>query len=182
MKHRCKDYWEDIVDLAEGKESKAAVDHLSQCPSCKQDFELLRNTVQGLAVVEYSAPKSVIEDARRIMPARQWKTVRRLGTLPQLATARGAAEFQAVYQEDNARIRVRYEREGQEWMVTGRVQAEEPTSAYREDQVLELDETGGFLFTAKTLEDTGFQVISGGRWLRVPSASEAVDDESGSSA
>ncbi len=179
MKNRCKDCWEDIVDLAEGVQNQAAIDHLAGCAACRADYDVLRETFEALSADIFDAPNGLIDGAKRLMPARQWKTVLRVGTLPQLAVARGASEFQAVYQEASAQIRVRYEQEDGEWLVTGSIKSDETPQVFSLDKAYELDSNGRFLFTVRKLSDTGFEVAVGDRWLRVPAATEAFDDGPG---
>jgi hypothetical protein len=120
MKRACKQIWEGLVDLAEGRESPEAKAHLATCSDCTLELDRLQRLVGAARHPTYQAPTDVKEMAARIMPRRQRRTaVLAHRTLAATAARSGGADAQMTFEVDGHSIRVMVTEEPSGWLVLG---------------------------------------------------------------
>src|SRR4051812_18744628 len=121
MKNRCADFWDGIVDLAEGRENAAASAHVEGCADCRMKLEELREIFAVGDLKFYSAPKAVIDAAKGLMqPQRRVAGVFR-STLAFSGARTVAEDFQLVVGEGDTQTRLMFVHTGSGWEVLGRL-------------------------------------------------------------
>lgn len=134
---------------------------------------------KALKTAHFQAPAEVIAAAKSLMPEAPRQLWARLvsGGMA-LAGARSAASesFQLVFEAEEVRTRLMYERDSRGWQVAG--QAPEGFKVQRGGRGVRVEADGRFAFRAKNLGDTGLTLREDGREVLIPSADKADDSRS----
>lgn len=173
MKRNCSEYWERIVQLAEGTDDADARAHLESCEECRTKFGQLQEILAVRGARFFDAPSRLVADVKAAIPRRE----RRVATLLQSTLAWSGAraiteDFQVVVGQAENRTRLMYSRSEDRWEVLGRM----PSSnwvALRDGQRLSSGD-GTFSFQAATLSDTDVTLIGPEGEVYVPSAEELL--------
>lgn len=180
MKKSCSNYWEALVDIADGKSDPAAMAHVASCGSCGEKLALLQSFVSAGQLGFYDAPAEAIQSAKNLMPQapRQFASLVR-STLA-LSGARSVAEdFQVVVSLGGAELRLMYTRVRNGWMIMGRLPEGDYQILDRSDVQLFPDRR--FSFEVKNLAESEFTVEGGGQEFTVLPPEDLLKDESSSS-
>jgi hypothetical protein len=174
MRDRCANYWEQIVNLAEGKQEQAAREHVDSCPECARKLEQLQAAMRVGDMRFYDAPASLIANVKGLMPAPERKVVSLLRSTTAWSGARAVADdFQIVVGDEDTQVRLMYSRSGSNWEVMGRAPSSNWTAAAG-GQELVVEEDGRFSFVAAKLSDTDLILSSPDGELFIPSAEELL--------
>jgi len=181
MKRACREQWEAIVDLADGRvESNSASDHLVTCADCQARLAELSRMFSAMSVRQYSAPPELKRLAKGLMPKRlptEPIRMRLIRSSLGLSGARTAGrDFQAIFGHESAEVRVMYTLAEDGWEVTGRL-PDPKWQAFRDGSILTTDSEGRFYFMIKSLADSAITVVSPTERLLVPAGSLVVGEE-----
>lgn len=143
---RCRDFEEDLVAIAHGGDAPEARDHVSECPRCAKRLDQHRVMAHALSEPTWTPTEEVLRRAQAIMPETKRSVARLVRTTLDLAGARrgGDDSFQLVYEAQDLRARLLFERTTHGWTVTGRVEGD-ATEAVVGDTAVALDEQGRFI-------------------------------------
>lgn len=178
MKDRCNDFWEGIVDLAEGREAPAALTHLQQCQDCSRKFAQLQSLMEVGKGRFFDAPSDLIESVKGLMPRPERRLLRLLHTTTAWTGARAAAEdFQIIAGDGEDQVRLMYSRTPKGWEVMGRAPSAEWAVVGLASQP-EMASDGRFSFKVADLSKTGFFLIGPNAEWVVPSAEEMLSSGS----
>ena len=173
MRMKCRDRWTELVDFAEGKPSAEVEAHLATCPECAKEVTRLQRAFAAGRLAHESAPEDVVARAKSLMPF-QRKVFRLVRSSLQFSAARAVSQaFQALYEMDDAQIRVAYTQTESGWEVVSQLPAT-ATRVKHGSTLLETDHDGRFFFVVRELEDAGFTILKGSTFLEVPSPDEAA--------
>jgi hypothetical protein len=181
MKRACRDQWEAIVELAEGRvETNSASSHLSTCAECQGRFAELTRMFSVMAIPRFSAPTELQLAAKSLMPKRPQAEPIRMRLIHSswgLSGARSSGQdFQAIYGHESAEVRMMYTLTEDGWEVTGRL-PDPQWQAFRDETTLPTDDDGRFFFLIKSLADSGITLVGPTERLTVPAGSLALDEE-----
>lgn len=138
----------------------------------------MRRTLSALQVPHYEPPLAVLRSATAIVPEPIWIRMSVKSSSLGLVGARGATDFQVIFEEGPVWARLFYQRMPGGWNVSGRVSTVKSVEAFVGSKVLELDEEGRFTFTVSELSETGVGLMVGGDRVLIPAASEIQSGES----
>jgi hypothetical protein len=176
MRDRCADYWEDIVNLAEGKPADGARQHLEACPECT---EKLRQIQQVMALGDlrfFDAPAKLIKTAQKLLPTRERTVMGLLRSTTAWSGARTVSEdFQIVVGAPGTQVRLMYTRSGEHWEVLGKAPGPD-WLVNTGDRAVDVDREGRFSFKVASLGDTGFTLSGADGELVVPSVEELLSN------
>lgn len=174
----CKSLFGRLVEYIDGAPDIELESHAAQCPTCTAQANWLRNVRSAGAIELWEAPQSVQEAAHRIMvqPARQRARVVSISN-PTLAVRGAAEEVHMRFELESASVRILLVPEGENWRVVGRAEPED-AAVVRDLEILPVDHGGRFEFLANGLNDTGFAIAVDGIWIEIPSAEQALKNES----
>ena len=181
MKRACREQWEGLVDLAEGRVQKnAASDHLHTCTDCQARFAELSRMFTAISVPRFTAPQELKLLAKGLMPKRPAPEPIRMRLIRSslgLSGARAAGkDFQAIFGHESAEVRMMYTLAEDGWEVTGRLPAAE-WQAFRDGSSLSTDSEGRFYFVIKNLADSAITLVSPTDRLLVPAGSLVLGEE-----
>lgn len=166
----CRKHWNELVDLAEGREMPEAAAHASSCESCGQRLQDLRNMIRLTGVAVHNAPTASISRAQAIFAPRRPVVLARLSAVG--AGARAVAEsVQIRWEADGLSVRLMIRPEGSGWQVLGQISGTSATEILYGDDEIPIT-NGAFEFKASSL-DEDLWVDEGERLVRIPLRSEA---------
>jgi hypothetical protein len=176
MKDRCADYWEAIVNLAEGRQDSTAREHLESCSECAEKLRQLQQ-IMALGDLRYfDAPAHLIQEAVDLMPVRERKVATLLRSTTAWSGARTVAEdFQIVVGGPAMQVRLMYSRSGDSWEVLGQAPSSEWLVRIGDEQ-LEVDGEGRFSFGVPTLAQSAFSLLGPEGEMLVPSVEELLSN------
>lgn len=134
---------------------------------------------KALKTAHFEAPPEALGAAKALMPeVRRQVWARLVSGGMALAGARSstAESFQLVFEAEEARARLMYERDSQGWQVAG--QAPKGFRVQRGGRGVRVDAEGRFVFRAKDLADTGLTLLEEGLEVIIPSADKVDDSRS----
>jgi len=174
MKDRCANYWDGIVNLAEGKVNESAQRHVETCAECSTKLEQLKTMMSVGDLRYYDAPPGLITRVKDMLPAPARRSANLLRSSIAWSGARAVAEdFQVVVGEGSTQIRMMYSRSGEGWEVMGRAPASYWSVRVNETD-LPIEEDGRFSFHAAKLSETGLTLAGPEGELFIPSAEELL--------
>lgn len=120
MNTRCEDIREGLVELAHGKESTDASEHLISCADCRELLSEFKAVAAALRHPSKTPPLSASAAAKAIMPAPS----RRLARLVPIAfsATRHTGASTLNFECEEFKVRVQLVRLGQEVSVLGKVE------------------------------------------------------------
>ncbi len=174
MKRDCTPFWQGIVELAEGRDNPGAKAHVESCGECQALLQQVKRMLEAAAIPTLKAPVDLVTAAKAFMPGPQ--PLRVLRTSLQLAGARWMnQDFQVVYEAREFELRVSYTKTEGGWEVVGKVPSDE-WSVNKKRRSIPIQADGRFFFTVKSLEQSGFVLMTSNEAFTVPSGSEAMDE------
>jgi hypothetical protein len=177
MRDRCADYWEGIVDIAEGRQSEPARLHLQSCGDCSEKLEQLHVMMAAGDLRYFDAPTNLIASVKGLMPQPERRVFSLLRSTTAWTGARTAAhDFQLVAGDGDTQVRLMFSKVDDGWEVMGRIPAGS-WSVEADGQTVDLSDEGRFSFLAPGLDATGFTLIGSDTELVVPSAEELLSNE-----
>lgn len=173
---KCSKFIEGITELAFGRNDQDASQHVAVCSDCASMLGDLRRIAAGFALGHTDAPHEVVRRAADIALPNKVPTLGLLRTSLNAAGARrrAADTFQSVFEGNGVHVRTMYTRSGSKWHVMATVAP--PVEAVEVVGKLVKPVGGKFEFEAKSLEDTGFKLVVGGKLLAVPPGSDEQID------
>lgn len=175
MKHECKQIWDGLVDLAEGRENPQAQAHLSTCSDCTAEFQQLQRILTATQIPTFKAPQHAIEMAMRLMPKRSRQRAVLLGqTFAASAARSGGKDAQLTFDVDGTAIRVMVSEEPSGWSVIGQVPSSDWAVSVGSADVRQ-DEEGRFQMLLGSLDE--LIVLSGPTLdVEIPPLAELLDE------
>ncbi len=166
----CRKHWNELVDLAEGRDMPEATAHASSCDSCGQRLQDLREMIRLTGAAVHVAPVESISRAQAIFAPRRPVVLARLAAVG--SGARAVAEsMQIRWEADGLSVRLMIRQEGSGWQVLGQISGTSAVEILYGDEKIAIT-NGAFEFTAPSL-DEDFWVDEGERLVRIPLRSEA---------
>jgi hypothetical protein len=176
MRDPCADYWEDIVNLADGKPADGARDHLDACPECAEKLRQIQRVMSLGDLRFFDAPAGVIKSAKNLMSARERTVMGLVRSTTAWSGARTVSEdFQIVVGAPGTQVRLMYSRSGELWEVLGKAPGAD-WSVSTGDGIVDVDSEGRFSFQVPSLDDTGFTLSGADGDLVVPSVEELLSN------
>ena len=170
---KCSEFIEGITDLAFGKSAAAASEHVAGCVKCASTLRDLKQMAAVFSLGYADAPVEVVRRAAEIDLPNRASTLglvrSSLGTVGARRTA--TASFQSVFEGNGVQVRTMYTRSGSKWHVMATVIPEIDMIEVNGRRMAPVD--GKFEFTSKSLDDTGFQLITENGTLAVPPGSDS---------
>jgi hypothetical protein len=175
MKEKCSDYWERIVNLAEGGQDEIANRHVAGCVSCARKLQELRQILTVGKTPTFDAPLSLVATVKDMLPIGSSSRATLLRSTLAWSGARTVTEdFQLVVAVGKEQVRLMYLPLDSGWQVLGRLPSMD-WSALKEGARVQGDSAGRFSFIASNLAQTDFKLAGPTGEVVVPSAQEMLD-------
>lgn len=165
----CRKTWNEMVDLAEGREAPAAAAHAAACADCAKRLEDCRRMIGNTAIEVTNAPAESIARAQAIFAPRKPVFIAGLSAIG--AGARAVGEASQIRREvDGISVRLMIRPTAGGWQVLGQIVGSSATELMVGDETIAI-QNGTFDFeTASLQEDLWLEESE--RLIRIPLASE----------
>lgn len=165
----CRKTWNEIVDLAEGREAPAAEAHVANCADCAKRLADLRRMIRNTALEVHNAPANSISKAQAIFAPR--KPVFLAGLSAIGAGARAVGEATQIRREvEGISVRLMIRPSGSDWQVLGQITGSSATELLFGDRTITI-ENGTFEFIADNIEED-IWLEEADRLVRIPLTAE----------
>lgn len=165
----CRKTWNEMIDLAEGREAPAAAAHVANCADCAKRLDDLRRMIRNTALEVHNAPATSISKAQAIFVPR--KPVFLAGLSAIGAGARAVGEATQIRREaEGISVRLMIRPSGSDWQVLGQITGSSATELLFGDRTITI-ENGTFDFIADNIEED-IWLEEADRLVRIPLTAE----------
>ncbi len=174
MKRDCARYTEALADLAEGKTSPEARQHVDSCVSCQHDLAQLVKLFAASKVKVYKAPSELVAAAQALMQVKVNRLHQVRCLLLGVGARSGKSGIQATYGDSVQSVNVVYQPIPSGWEIVGRAPSGyDQVTVCDEAKPLEID--GYFSVQVRTLESAEIKFSGEAGELYLPPVEVPVD-------
>jgi hypothetical protein len=174
----CKQYWAEIVELAQTGAEPAGGHHIASCAECGKQLAQARKMMQAFSLSQHEAPASLVNMAKGIMPAKSkqtWATLIRSNVALQ-GVRSATTDIQALFEADDHKVHVQYHALRNGWEILGQVSPRAEAGEYQGKQ-FRVDDQGRFKLKSKDLQRSEFVLRTDVGDIVVPAIGEGSGDE-----